>query len=137
MPEWDGYARRGDSSEAGPVAGVRRRGIPEGAVVLVFDMGYVHWFFGSCVLGRNPVASEGGGVLNLPDLGRVLSTSHVELRGPDGAGRVWVEDKGTVSGTWLAHDGVETRLEPWRPVEACFGDMVRLGGYRFQIDRAG
>ena len=138
LPAWDGYARRSERSEAGPVAGVRRRGIPAGAVVLVLrDMGYVHWFFGSCVLGRNPVPSEGGTVLNLPDLGRVLATSHAEIRGPDSMGRVWVEDKDTVSGTWLTHDGAETRLHPWCPVEACFGDTVRLGEYRFQIERAG
>jgi len=139
LPMWGGYARRSGQVEVEPEASVRHRGIPSGAVVLTFDTGQVHWFFGSCVVGRNAVPNPGGSVVNLPDLGRVLSASHVgllESRGVSSAGHVWVEDRATLSGTWLVHDGQETRLEPGQPTEVCMGDSVRLGEYCFQIERA-
>ncbi|WP_207552326.1 hypothetical protein, partial [Mycobacteroides abscessus] len=62
-----------------PTAPVADDSVPADAVVLRFDSGAVHWFHGTCVIGRNPEAEPGVATVAVPDLSRTLSKTHVAL----------------------------------------------------------
>lgn len=114
-----------------------RRPAP-GAVVILFESGQLHWFSGTCVLGRSPVHLAGGDVLALPDLSRQLSASHLLLtEGLDAGGTpaVWLEDLGSATGTWFGRDR-ESRVPSHMMVKLSPDDRVRLGPYWFRVERS-
>ena len=116
-----------------------RRAGQIGMAVIMFDGGAMHWFAGTCVLGRHPMNSVGGAILPLPDMGRRLSASHAVLSDAasvSGHGVAWITDLGSSSGTWLDRAGRVVRLAPHTPLELTPADHVRLGDYWFRIGRS-
>ena len=86
------------------------------------------------VIGRRPVALDGGAVLTIPDPTRTLSKSHVRLR-LDGD-RATVEDLGSTNGLVLLHpDGSEEQIDPGTPVEAV--ERMRFGTLEVTLRRVG
>lgn len=138
VPTWTGIgaADRLVQRVDGDRAALRRRGVPADSVVLAFESGQVHWFTGSCVIGRSPTSS--GDTLGLPDLSRKLSSNHVTLRQVEGSATgvlVVAEDQGSATGTWLEHDGGRHRLLPGQHLDVHDGDSLTLGDYRFRVER--
>jgi hypothetical protein len=141
LAPWDGLglAGRDTAPDEGTGAFARRTGAPAGSVVLVFDSGQIHWFTGTCMLGRSPAARDGGAVLALPDLTRKLSASHLEVSDANAAGGagLWVEDQASSTGTWLDRGPQGRRLAPHEKTPVSAGDVISLGDYRFHIERGG
>jgi len=141
-PGWTGLGTIGHSqaTTAGQALDLRpRRSAPVGSVVIVFATGQVHWFTGSCVIGRSPVNPTGGDILSLPDISRRLSASHLSLAEviDPGTGGVAVSviDHHSMNGTWLERDGLHTPVPANWPVILRPTDWVLLGDFRFRVER--
>ncbi|KQO62217.1 RDD family protein [Curtobacterium sp. Leaf261] len=108
--------------------------VPEGAAVITFDSGAVHWFTTTCVIGRNPGGEDGVTVIAVPDLSRTLSKTHVALVRGDRF--VTVRDLGSTNGTSLVHpDGHVQELLPDVDVDVPPTTTVRIGDHAFRLDR--
>jgi pSer/pThr/pTyr-binding forkhead associated (FHA) protein len=107
--------------------------------MVVFDSGQVHRFVGSCVLGRGPDSGEGVDTLRLPDLSRRLAASHAQVFDTaDEAGDAVFEvvDLGSLTGTWLDGGAGEARLAAGEKARVSAGCSVRIGDYRFHLERS-
>lgn len=110
--------------------------VPDDAVVLRFDSGSVHWFHGTCVVGRNPEAEAGIATIAVPDLSRTLSKTHVALVQADG--HVLVRDLGSTNGTSVVRsDASFEDLVPGTDLVVTAGTTVRIGDHAFVVDRVG
>ena len=136
---WDGLGvihRRPGDVRATHAEHTARATVPAGATMLVFDSGQLHWFTGSCLLGRSPVDPDGGDVLSLPDMSRRLWANHAQLvtaLGQSGAPVVWLIDKGSAAGTWIERSESLMRAPASVPVQVLAGDRIGLGDYRFHL----
>lgn len=118
-----------------PVATVDES-VPADAVVLRFDQGAVHWFHGTCVVGRNPEAEPGVATVAVPDLSRTLSKTHVAL--VQSAGAVVLRDLGSTNGTTVVRpDHSLEALVPGVDVVVGAGSTVRIGDHAFVVERIG
>jgi predicted component of type VI protein secretion system len=104
--------------------------------VLRFDSGALHWFRGTCVVGRNPEAEPGVATVAVPDLSRTLSKTHVALVQTDGA--VVLRDLGSTNGTSVIRpDASFEDLVPGVDLRVDAGSTVRIGDHAFVVDRIG
>lgn len=96
-------------------------------VVLTSGDGATHTITGSAVVGRRPRAeSEDVQVVEIGDVARSLSRTHVRIRVTDGV--AWVEDAGSANGTRLrTPDGTLTPLGAGIPVRLVSGAVLELG----------
>lgn len=96
-------------------------------VVLTSGDGATHTITGSAVVGRRPRAeSEDVQVVEIADVARSLSRTHVRIRVTDGD--AWVEDAGSANGTRLrTPDGTLTPLGAGIPVRLVSGAVLELG----------
>ena len=109
---------------------------PDDAVVLRFDSGAVHWFHGTCVVGRNPEAEPGVATVAVPDLSRTLSKTHVALVQADG--HVLVRDLGSTNGTSVVRaDSSFEDLVPGVDLTVAAGATVRIGDHAFVVTATG
>lgn len=121
---------------AAPAALPLDESIPADAVVLRFEQGAVHWFHGTCVVGRNPEAEPGVATVAVPDLSRTLSKTHVAL--VQAAGAVVLRDLGSTNGTTVVRpDGSFEVLVPGVDVVVDGGSTVRIGDHAFSVVRTG
>ena len=119
-----------------PTAPTLDESIPADAVVLRFDQGSVHWFRGTCVVGRNPEAEPGVATVAVPDLSRTLSKTHVAL--VQTAGAVALRDLGSTNGTAVVRpDHSFEELLPGVDVVVGAGSTVRIGDHAFSVVRTG
>ncbi|GAA3337204.1 hypothetical protein GCM10017714_03190 [Curtobacterium pusillum] len=119
-----------------PTAPVADDSVPVDAVVLRFDSGAVHWFRGTCVVGRNPEAEPGVATVAVPDLSRTLSKTHVALVQADGV--VVLRDLGSTNGTSVVRpDASFEDLVPGVDLAVAAGSSVRIGDHAFVVDRVG
>jgi hypothetical protein len=119
-----------------PTAPVADESVPVDAVVLRFDSGAVHWFRGTCVIGRNPEAEAGVATVAVPDLSRTLSKTHVALVQADGA--VLLRDLGSTNGTSVIRpDASFEDLAAGVDLAVPAGSTVRIGDHAFVVDRVG
>jgi len=119
-----------------PTAPVADESVPVDAVVLRFDSGALHWFRGTCVVGRNPEAEPGVATVAVPDLSRTLSKTHVALVQTDGA--VLLRDLGSTNGTSVVRpDASFEDLVPGVDLRVAAGSTVRIGDHAFVVDRVG
>jgi hypothetical protein len=119
-----------------PTAPVADDSVPPDAVVLRFDSGAVHWFHGTCVVGRNPEAEPGVATVAVPDLSRTLSKTHVAL--VQAAGVVVLRDLGSTNGTSVIRsDASFEDLVPGVDLPVPAGSTVRIGDHAFVVDRVG
>lgn len=119
-----------------PTAPVADESAPVDAVVLRFDSGALHWFRGTCVVGRNPEAEPGVATVAVPDLSRTLSKTHVALVQTDGA--VLLRDLGSTNGTSVVRpDASFEDLVPGVDLRVAAGSTVRIGDHAFVVDRVG
>ncbi|WIB76411.1 FHA domain-containing protein [Curtobacterium sp. MCPF17_002] len=119
-----------------PTAPVADDSVPVDAVVLRFDSGVLHWFRGTCVIGRNPEAEPGVATVAVPDLSRTLSKTHVALVQVDGA--VVLRDLGSTNGTSVIRpDASFEDLVPGVDLPVPAGSTVRIGDHAFVVDRVG
>lgn len=137
-----GSAPVGSGPDAGfaavppPTAPVADESVPADAVVLRFDSGALHWFRGTCVVGRNPEAEPGVATVAVPDLSRTLSKTHVALVQTDGA--VLLRDLGSTNGTSVVRpDASFEDLVPGVDLFVAAGSTVRIGDHAFVVDRVG
>lgn len=110
--------------------------VPPGAAVLAFDSGAMHWFTGSCVLGRNPSVGPGFTAIAVPDLSRTLSKTHIALvlHGDT----VTVRDLGSTNGTTIeSGNGTRLDLTPGMEVEIEVGSTVLFGDHAFRLNSIG
>ncbi len=121
---------------AAPAAPALDESIPADAVVLRSEQGAVHWFHGTCVVGRNPEAEPGVATVAVPDLSRTLSKTHVALVQADGA--VVLRDLGSTNGTTVVRpDGSFEVLVAGVDVMVDGGSTVRIGDHAFSVVRTG
>jgi len=119
-----------------PTAPVADDSVPADAVVLRFDSGAVHWFHGTCVIGRNPEAEPGVATVAVPDLSRTLSKTHVAL--VQATGVVVLRDLGSTNGTSVIRpDASFEDLVPGVDLPVPAGSTVRIGDHAFLVDRTG
>jgi predicted nucleic acid-binding Zn ribbon protein len=119
-----------------PTAPVADESVPADVVVLRFDSGALHWFRGTCVVGRNPEAEPGVATVAVPDLSRTLSKTHVALVQTDGA--VVLRDLGSTNGTSVIRpDASFEALVPGVDLTVTAGSTVRIGDHAFVVDRVG
>lgn len=119
-----------------PTAPVADESVPADAAVLRFDSGALHWFRGTCVVGRNPEAEPGVATVAVPDLSRTLSKTHVALVQTDGA--VLLRDLGSTNGTSVVRpDASFEDLVPGVDLLVAAGSTVRIGDHAFVVDRVG
>jgi hypothetical protein len=119
-----------------PTAPVADDSVPPDAVVLRFDSGAVHWFAGTCVIGRNPEAEPGIATVAVPDLSRTLSKTHVAL--VQAGGVVLIRDLGSTNGTSVVRpDASFEDLLPGVDLPVHAGSTVRIGDHAFVVDRIG
>lgn len=110
--------------------------VPTDATVLRFDSGALHWFRGTCVVGRNPEAEPGVAIVAVPDLSRTLSKTHVALVQADGV--VVLRDLGSTNGTSVIRaDASFEDLVPGVDLVVPAGTTVRIGDHAFVVDRVG
>jgi RDD family/FHA domain len=111
------------AAPAPPVTGIAR----VTRVVLTSGDGATHTITGSAVVGRRPRAeSEDVQVVEIADVARSLSRTHVRVRVTDGV--AWVEDAGSANGTRLrTPDGTLTPLGAGIPVRLVSGAVLELG----------
>lgn len=119
-----------------PSAPVGDESVPADAVVLRFDSGALHWFRGTCVIGRNPEAEPGVATVAVPDLSRTLSKTHVAL--VQAHGTVVLRDLGSTNGTSVTRtDASFEDLVPGVDLAVAAGTTVRIGDHAFVVDRIG
>lgn len=119
-----------------PAAPLADESVPADAAVLRFDSGALHWFRGTCVVGRNPEAEPGVATVAVPDLSRTLSKTHVALVQADGV--VLLRDLGSTNGTSVVRpDGSFEDLVPGVDLTVAAGSTVRIGDHAFLVDRVG
>ena len=124
------------AAPAAPAALPLDESIPADAVVLRFEQGAVHWFHGTCVVGRNPEAEPGVATVAVPDLSRTLSKTHVALVQAGGA--VVLRDLGSTNGTTVVRpDGSFEVLVSGVDVVVDGGSTVRIGDHAFSVVRTG
>lgn len=123
-------------ASAAPPAAPPTEPAPDDAVVLRFDSGTVHWFHGTCVVGRNPKAEPGIAVVAVPDLSRTLSKTHVALVQSDSG--LHVRDLGSTNGTSVVRaDSSFEDLVAGVDLAVPAGSTVRIGDHAFVVDRIG
>lgn len=119
-----------------PTPPVADESVPVDAVVLRFDSGALHWFRGTCVIGRNPEAEPGVATVAVPDLSRTLSKTHVAL--VQAAGVVVLRDLGSTNGTSVIRpDASFEDLVAGVDLAVPAGSTVRIGDHAFVVDRVG
>lgn len=119
-----------------PTAPDADESVPVDAVLLRFDSGALHWFRGTCVIGRNPEAEPGVATVAVPDLSRTLSKTHVALVQADGG--VVLRDLGSTNGTSVIRpDASFEDLVPGVDLTLTAGSTVRIGDHAFVVDRVG
>lgn len=140
----DATRRSGDASTAvagfaatpPPGPSVADDSVPADAVALRFDSGALHWFRGTCVVGRNPEVEPGVATVAVPDLSRTLSKTHVALVQTDGG--VLLRDLGSTNGTSVVRpDASFEDLVPGVDLTVTAGTTVRIGDHAFVVDRVG
>ncbi|WP_300767048.1 FHA domain-containing protein [uncultured Bifidobacterium sp.] len=87
------------------------------------------------LVGRKPSAMVPAGCasVRLEDPTRTISRNHAAI-GFDDAGNPWIEDYGSLNGTVIVVDGVETRVEGDAPVRLPCPCVVRIGDQLFEFD---
>ncbi|KFI90795.1 FHA domain-containing protein [Bifidobacterium ruminantium] len=85
----------------------------------------------SVLLGRKPSADvpEGAKAVKLEDPTRTISRNHAAISF-DQNGTLWIEDYGSLNGTYIIRDDVETKVER-QPMELEAPCTVRIGDQFF------
>lgn len=86
------------------------------------------------LLGRKPsTVPEGAKAVRLDDPTRTVSRNHVAISF-DRDGAVWIEDYGSLNGTYIIRDGVETQVFARTPVRLEAPATVRIGDQFFTFE---
>ena len=126
-PAWD--ATRMQAPVLEPAATV--------SVTIELESGARHTIDGSALVGRNPQAAEGSGVLlvRVEDPTRSVSKNHAEL-GVDSAG-LWLTDRGSTNGTVVSAPGRSPQVaEPGARVRVPVGATIHVGDRRIVVHAA-
>ena len=85
------------------------------------------------LLGRKPSAEvpEGAKFVKLEDPTRTISRNHAAISF-DQDGVLWIEDYGSLNGTYIIQDDVETKVEH-KPMQLEAPCTVRIGDQFFQF----
>ena len=109
-------------------------------------LGYLAVHFGQCfatgqqvivdmgvLLGRKPSAEVPAGAksVKLEDPTRTISRNHAAISF-DQDGTLWIEDYGSLNGTYIIQDDVETKVEH-KPMQLEAPCTVRIGDQFFQF----
>lgn len=88
----------------------------------------------SALLGRKPTKAvpEGVSPQKLDDPTRTISRNHAAVSF-DREGRLWIEDYGSLNGTFLIVNGEETQVKG-RPVKVTVPCTVRIGDQFFNLE---
>ncbi|WP_152595230.1 FHA domain-containing protein, partial [Bifidobacterium minimum] len=91
---------------------------------------------GGVLLGRRPSAVVPNGVVpvRLNDPMRTISRNHAVIDF-DEAGHAWIEDCGSLNGTFLMVGGAETRLERHMRMPLSAPCTIRIGDQFFEFTR--
>ncbi|GMA32361.1 RDD family protein [Litorihabitans aurantiacus] len=121
------------SSASAPISRVPGAAAPVSRVVLTTADGVRHTVAGSAVVGRRPRSEDPAvQIVEIADVARSLSRTHVRVRVADGA--AWVEDAGSANGTRLvAPTGAVTPLGQGAPVRLVDGAVLELGQVRLRV----
>lgn len=105
-------------------------------VALELESGARHIIDGPALVGRNPQAAEGSGVIlvRVEDPTRSVSKNHAEL-GVDPAG-LWLTDRGSTNGTVVSAPGRSPQVaEPGARVRVPMGSTIHVGDRRIVVHR--
>ena len=91
----------------------------------------------STLLGRKPSRNlpEGATSIKLADPTRTISRNHAAVSF-DKDGNLWLEDYGSLNGTFLIVDGEESQVVKGTPVQVSVPCTVRIGDQFFSLDKA-
>ena len=84
------------------------------------------------VLGRKPSSEGRGAEVELADPARTVSRSHARIYF-DGAKNAYVEDLGSLNGTFVIKDSAEKKASQDSPVRLEGGALLRLGDEFYEI----
>ncbi|KAB7787355.1 FHA domain-containing protein [Bifidobacterium cebidarum] len=90
----------------------------------------------STLLGRKPSMDvpEGAKAARIDDPTRTTSRNHAAIS-IDANGILWIEDYGSLNGTYMLHDGQETQVHKGTPVKVTVPATIRLGDLFFELTR--
>ncbi|MBQ5505126.1 MAG: FHA domain-containing protein [Aeriscardovia sp.] len=90
-----------------------------------------------CVLGRKPDAQNYPGiqVVRLSDSTRTVSREHALVRLDAARRQVWIEDLGSLNGTYIVRGECETRVVPGNPQLLEPGALLRIGDEFYEISQ--
>lgn len=106
-------------------------------VTLELESGARHVVDGPALVGRNPQAASGAGVIlvRVDDPTRSVSKNHAEL-GVDSAG-LWLTDRGSTNGTVVSAPGRSPQVaEPGARVRVPMGSTIHVGDRRIVVHPA-
>lgn len=88
----------------------------------------------SVLLGRKPseAVPEGAKAVRLEDPTRTISRNHAAISF-DADGTLWIEDYGSLNGTYIIRDNEETKVEKGTPVKLEAPATVRIGDQFFEL----
>ncbi|KFI93968.1 FHA domain-containing protein [Bifidobacterium saguini DSM 23967] len=88
----------------------------------------------STLLGRKPSLDvpQGAQSARIDDPTRTISRNHAAIS-IDANGSLWIEDYGSLNGTYILHDGQETQVLKDSPVEITVPTSIRLGDLFFEL----
>ena len=88
-----------------------------------------------CVLGRKPDAQNYPGiqVARLSDSTRTVSREHALVRLDADKRQAWIEDLGSLNGTYIVRGECETRVVPGKPQLLDPGALLRIGDEFYEI----
>ncbi|MBW3088047.1 FHA domain-containing protein [Bifidobacterium sp. 82T24] len=91
----------------------------------------------STLLGRKPSRNlpEGATSIRLADPTRTISRNHAAVSF-DKEGNLWLEDYGSLNGTFLIVNGEESQVVKGTPVQVSVPCTVRIGDQFFSLDKA-
>ncbi|WP_026820238.1 RDD family protein [Arthrobacter castelli] len=134
VPDPASAAHPDDDVEATRIT--RRAAKPQVRVVL--DDGRELELRSAALVGRNPAGRPSEAVdqlIDVPDLGRSVSKTHLHLRVE--AAAIWVTDRNSTNGSAISTpDGTRTALPPGQAVRADAGSTVHFGDRSFLVGTA-
>ncbi|KFF31358.1 FHA domain-containing protein [Bifidobacterium bombi] len=92
----------------------------------------------SVLLGRHPSATvpEGAKSVRFNDPTRTMSRNHAAVS-IDRDGTLWIEDYGSLNGTYVIHDETETQVSQGTPIELEVPAVIRMGDQFIQCTEVG